>query len=183
MCSCYYRFINGIQFDTCLWSLFLRLFSPDALSPSVSLPPSLSSSSSGHVPKLHPSRHAIFGTFRFSEKSWTYVFALQLLLGDGLSSVAAATSGLLAGTIYLVDIFGLQKFRLPKIVEVGRHLISLLYLFLRTQTDDLLSLLLPPWLQSSCEQLHPQPTHPTSSETTCSWRRRDGVARCTPRRI
>lgn len=72
----------------------------------------------GHIPKLHPSRHAIFGNFRFSEKSWTYVFALQLLLAEGIGSFAAGLSGAIAGTVYLVDIFGLQKFRLPKIFEV-----------------------------------------------------------------
>jgi hypothetical protein len=75
--------------------------------------------STGHIPKLHPSRHSIFGSFRFSEKSWTYVFALQLLLGEGVGSLCAGLSGVLAGSIYLVDIFGLQKFRLPKIVEVA----------------------------------------------------------------
>lgn len=70
-----------------------------------------------HIPKLHPSRHAIFGSFRFSEKSWTYVFALQLLCGEGLGSICAGLSGFFAGYVYLSDFLSLQSIRLPKFVE------------------------------------------------------------------
>jgi len=69
------------------------------------------------IPKLQPSRHAIFGSFRFSEKSWTYVFALQLLCSEGMSSVFTGLSGLLAGYLYMGDILGLQNYRLPKFLE------------------------------------------------------------------
>eukprot|EP00602_Paraphysomonas_sp_CaronLab_P003754 CAMPEP_0185034908 /NCGR_PEP_ID=MMETSP1103-20130426/25333_1 /TAXON_ID=36769 /ORGANISM="Paraphysomonas bandaiensis, Strain Caron Lab Isolate" /LENGTH=234 /DNA_ID=CAMNT_0027571753 /DNA_START=224 /DNA_END=928 /DNA_ORIENTATION=- len=70
-----------------------------------------------HVPKLHPSRHSLLGGFRFSEKTWTYLFALQLLLGDGIGSVCAGGSGLAAGYLYLSNILCLQSFRMPRFIE------------------------------------------------------------------
>lgn len=70
-----------------------------------------------HVPKLHPSRTALVGGLRFSEKTWTYLFALQLLLGEGSSSVCAGVSGAVAGLMYMSNSLGLQQFRLPSLLE------------------------------------------------------------------
>lgn len=53
-----------------------------------------------------------------SEKTWIYALCLQLLLSDGLSSVASGLSGLLAGYLYMSDDVKLQNFRLPSVVEV-----------------------------------------------------------------
>lgn len=71
------------------------------------------------MPKLHPSRTSLFGGLRFSEKTWTYLFALQLLLGEGSSSFFAGLSGAVAGWMYLSNTLGLQSFRLPAMVEVS----------------------------------------------------------------
>jgi hypothetical protein len=71
----------------------------------------------GHVPKLEGSQFGIFG-MEFSEKSWIYLLAFQLLLSDGVASFAAALSGLTAAYLYESDGYGLQNFRLPSVVEV-----------------------------------------------------------------
>lgn len=55
----------------------------------------------------------------FSEKSWIYLLACQLILCDGLPSVVAAFSGLLAGFLYDRDGYGIQNYRLPQRVEVS----------------------------------------------------------------
>ncbi len=70
-----------------------------------------------HVPKLHSSQYALLGV-EFSEKSWIYLLSCQLILCDGLPSIVAAATGLMAGYLYDRDGYGLQNFRLPQRVEV-----------------------------------------------------------------
>eukprot|EP01038_Epipyxis_sp_PR26KG_P016494 gene16494-22514_t len=82
-----------------------------------------------HIPKLHSSQFSVFG-MEFSEKSWIYFLSLQLLLSDGVESIAAALSGFVAGYIYDTDGYGLQNFRLPRRIEnffavIGRFFTSL----------------------------------------------------------
>jgi hypothetical protein len=69
----------------------------------------------GHVPKLHPS--SMMGVI-FSEKSWTYLLAGQLMFCDGISSFSSAIIGLLIGYIYDNNMFNVQVFRLPRSIEV-----------------------------------------------------------------
>lgn len=71
----------------------------------------------GRIPKLHQSRYAFFG-IAFSEKTWMYLLALQLLVSEGLDSIAAGFCGFLAGYLYDHDSIGLQKLRLPQAVQV-----------------------------------------------------------------
>jgi hypothetical protein len=44
---------------------------------------------------------------------------MQLMVSDGVPSIAAASTGLLAGYLYETDGFGLQSWRLPGFIEVG----------------------------------------------------------------
>jgi hypothetical protein len=66
-------------------------------------------------------QYVCFG-LEFSEKSWIYLLALQMLFGEGLGSLIAGSNGLLVGILYDRNLFGLQKLRLPVFVEV-RYLI------------------------------------------------------------
>lgn len=59
----------------------------------------------------------LFG-MQLSEKSWIYMLSCQLLLSDGLSSILAGLSGIVAGYLYETDGYGFQNFRLPRSVEV-----------------------------------------------------------------
>ena len=71
-----------------------------------------------HVPKLRSGLTYLPGGLSFSDKIWTYLFALQLLLGEGPSSVCAGVSGAVAGWMYLNNAAGLQDIRMPRMVEV-----------------------------------------------------------------
>lgn len=53
----------------------------------------------------------------FSEKSWTYLLATQLLLSEGLASIIPGLVGIAAGYLYDVDWFGSQRFRIPQPLE------------------------------------------------------------------
>lgn len=57
----------------------------------------------------------------FSEKSWIYLLALQLLFGEGVASLVAGLTGLLTGYLYDINLFGLQKLRAPVFFEVRTH--------------------------------------------------------------
>jgi hypothetical protein len=65
------------------------------------------------VPKLHQAYFSIFGV-SFSDKSFTYFLALQMMLNSGLASVLPATSGLVLGLLYTANVLYLSSFRLPK---------------------------------------------------------------------
>jgi hypothetical protein len=83
-----------------------------------------------YVPILHASKYSLFG-FIFSEKSWTYLLALQLFFNEGVCSIVPSVIGLIIGYIYMKDIFGTQKFRLSRRMEncfifVGGFISSLL---------------------------------------------------------
>ena len=70
-----------------------------------------------YVPKVGTPQYSILGLI-ISEKSWTYLLASQLVLGESTSSIVAAVSGLVAGYLYIQDhTKKLQKFRLPKLIE------------------------------------------------------------------
>jgi membrane associated rhomboid family serine protease len=75
-------------------------------------------SCAGHIPKLHATQYSFAG-LDLSEKSWIYLLAMQLMVSDGVPSIAAASTGLLAGYLYETDGFGLQSWRLPGFIEVG----------------------------------------------------------------
>lgn len=83
-----------------------------------------------YIPKFHASSYTLFGV-GFSEKTWTYLLALQLLCCQGLSSISAGLIGLLIGYMYVNNIFRFQAVRLPRAVEYvfslfGRFITSLL---------------------------------------------------------
>jgi hypothetical protein len=70
-----------------------------------------------YVPKVSMTQYVCFG-LEFSEKSWIYLLAVQMFFGEGLSSVIAGTNGLLVGILYDRNFFGIQKLRLPVLLEV-----------------------------------------------------------------
>ena len=70
-----------------------------------------------HVPKMPSSRHYSLLGVVFSEKSWTYLLAAQLLMSEGLASILPALVGMAAGYLYDVDWFGSQTYRIPQPVE------------------------------------------------------------------
>jgi hypothetical protein len=82
-----------------------------------------------HIPKLQ-SRALILG-LEFSEKSWIYLLACQLLLADGSSSIGSSMIGLLIGYLYDRNVLRLQSIRLPVAVErsmsAANNLISSLF--------------------------------------------------------
>ena len=80
----------------------------------------------GHVPALYPIQYSVL-SLRLSEKSWIYLLAAQLLFSDSWSSILAGASGLIAGYVYLKDLFHVQSYRLPASVEVSH---SPVYYFL-----------------------------------------------------
>jgi hypothetical protein len=70
-----------------------------------------------YVPKTSTPQYSILG-LTISEKSWTYLLAIQLVLGENISSIIPAVAGLLAGYLYIQDhTKKLQKFRLPRSIE------------------------------------------------------------------
>ena len=71
----------------------------------------------GHIPKLHSTQYSFAG-FDLSEKSWIYLLALQLILSDGVPSMVSASAGWLAGYTYEKDGYGMQNWRLPRVIEV-----------------------------------------------------------------
>lgn len=68
------------------------------------------------VPKIQPAK-ANISSIVFSEKSWVYFLAIQLLFSEGSSSFLAGASGLLTGYLYLNDVISLQKIRLPSFIS------------------------------------------------------------------
>jgi hypothetical protein len=69
------------------------------------------------VPKLYVSQYYLFG-FGFSEKSWTYLLAAQLMFSKGFASFTPAMAGYLAGRMYDSNYFAVQTIRIPRRVEV-----------------------------------------------------------------
>jgi membrane associated rhomboid family serine protease len=70
-----------------------------------------------YIPKTSTQQYSLFG-LAVSEKSWTYLLALQLVLGENISSIIASLAGLIAGYLYIQDhTKKLQKFRLPRSIE------------------------------------------------------------------
>lgn len=65
----------------------------------------------------------------FSEKSWTYLLAAQLLLSEGLASILPALVGMAAGYLYDVDWFGSQTYRIPQPVERFFSIIASFFAF------------------------------------------------------
>lgn len=66
----------------------------------------------------------------FSEKSWTYLMAAQLLFSDGLRSVGPSLAGMLTGYLYITNKNRIQSFRLPSAVEVSLSVfVFVLYLY------------------------------------------------------
>lgn len=55
----------------------------------------------------------------FSEKSWVYLLALQLLFSEGSSSLISGLVGLSVGYLYERNGFGIQKLRMPAMIMVN----------------------------------------------------------------
>ena len=70
-----------------------------------------------YVPRLQSTEFSILG-LGFSEKSWTYLLGLQLSLSQGFRSLLPSLIGLLFGYLYIKNLLLMQKFRLPKFLEV-----------------------------------------------------------------
>mmetsp|Transcript_7250 Transcript_7250/g.7334 ORF Transcript_7250/g.7334 Transcript_7250/m.7334 type:complete len:288 (+) Transcript_7250:368-1231(+) len=79
------------------------------------------------VPKLKSSEYRVFG-FGFSEKSWVYLLAAQLLFSGGLRSTIPAFSGYLVGYMYNEDYCSVQRFRFPRIIENAFSFVGNLFL-------------------------------------------------------
>jgi len=79
-----------------------------------------------YIPKLYPLERTLLG-ISFSEKSWTYLIAFQLLLCEGFSSFASGISGYIGGYLYCIDGFGLQDFRTPEYIQVSKYTGNLRY--------------------------------------------------------
>jgi hypothetical protein len=57
------------------------------------------------------------GLITYSEKTWIYLMAIQLFFSEGLPTVLASVSGILAGSLYLVDGLALSRIRFPSMIE------------------------------------------------------------------
>ena len=80
-----------------------------------------------YVPHIGSPQYSILGLV-ISEKSWTYLLASQLVLGESISSIVAAAAGLVAGYLYIQDhTKKLQKFRLPKAIENNIAMVGALF--------------------------------------------------------
>ena len=71
-----------------------------------------------HIPKLSPRYFSILGV-DFSDKTFTYLLALQLLLNDGMSSFASGLSGFLVGVVYSAEVLPLHSWRVPSFISTG----------------------------------------------------------------
>ena len=86
------------------------------------------------IPKLHGTEYHFMG-ISFSEKSWIYLLAGQLLFSTGLRSLLPALTGYAVGYAYDINYFSLQGYRLPRVIEVQKShshdhiLISCLMIF------------------------------------------------------
>ncbi|XP_062208287.1 rhomboid-like protein 20 [Phragmites australis] len=61
------------------------------------------------------SRFRIFG-INFSDKSFIYLAGLQLLLSSWKRSLIPGIFGLIAGSLYRLNVFGVRKMKLPQII-------------------------------------------------------------------
>ena len=68
------------------------------------------------IPKLSVSQYSVVGV-NLSEKSWIYFLLLQLALSGGYESALPAACGFISGLLYIRNVGGLQKLRLPTRVE------------------------------------------------------------------
>ena len=69
-----------------------------------------------HVPKLSPRYFSILG-IDFSDKSFTYILALQLLFNNGISSIASGLAGFLVGVVYSAEVLPLHAWRVPSFLS------------------------------------------------------------------
>ena len=69
-----------------------------------------------HVPKLSPRYFSILG-IDFSDKSFTYILALQLLFNNGISSIASGLAGFLVGVVYSAEVLPLHTWRVPSFLS------------------------------------------------------------------
>jgi UBA/TS-N domain len=97
----------AISQQTCLRSDILRPCFLNAYMYSMSF-----GASTVCIPVLQPRRLEII-SLKFSEKSYVYALALQLLLYGGASSITPALCGLFIGSLYRMNIMALQDMRMP----------------------------------------------------------------------
>ncbi|KAK3159914.1 hypothetical protein QOZ80_1BG0052700 [Eleusine coracana subsp. coracana] len=62
------------------------------------------------------SRFRVFG-LNFSDKSLIYLAGLQLLLSSWKRSLIPGVFGLVAGSLYRLNVFGIRKMKLPQIIS------------------------------------------------------------------
>jgi membrane associated rhomboid family serine protease len=96
---------------------FLVCFSPRRLAPGpLPIIGSLLIPFFAHIPKLSPRYFSILGV-DFSDKTFTYILALQLLFNDGISSFASGLAGFLVGVVYSAEVLPLHSWRIPSFVS------------------------------------------------------------------
>lgn len=65
-----------------------------------------------HVPKMVPRRFSIFG-INVSDKSFTYLFGIQLAWNQRSSSLISSAIGISFGLLYAAEVFPLHRIRVP----------------------------------------------------------------------
>ena len=68
-----------------------------------------------YVPKLHPRLFSVAG-LDFSDKSFTYLLALQLMFNNGKESFASSLVGMIWGFLYFSEALMLHHFVLPNFI-------------------------------------------------------------------
>jgi membrane associated rhomboid family serine protease len=66
-----------------------------------------------YAPRLHPKFFSFVG-FDFSEKSLTYIVALQVLLSGGMGTLQPVLCGAIAGAMYMSSVLPFGKIMLPE---------------------------------------------------------------------
>ena len=81
-----------------------------------------------YVPAMHSTKYKILGIpITISQKLWLYVLLIELFFSGGLSSIMSGISGILSGFIYLSNVLGIQRLRLPEFIIVAFNFIGSLY--------------------------------------------------------
>lgn len=81
-----------------------------------------------YTPAMHSTKYKIFGIpITISQKLWLYVLLTELFFSFGVSSIMSGMSGMLTGLIYLSNVFGIQRLRLPEFIIVAFNFLGSLY--------------------------------------------------------
>ena len=66
----------------------------------------------GAIPKLQPTYVNVLG-INFSDKSFTYILGLQLMVNSGWRSIIPALTGIAAGSMFLSDALPFSSMAMP----------------------------------------------------------------------